>query len=69
MVVVDRRTGLSILETPDLLGYFCITISRVIPRDGPKKRKYPMRDSSLGENILLIPDPTRDCFELTRRQQ
>jgi len=48
MVVGARRAGLP--ETVDLLGFPRTTMSRVYN----KKRKYPVSDSSVGENVLLM---------------
>ena len=70
MVVGARRAGLSISGTADLLGFSCTTISRV--ENGPKKRKYPVSGSSVGENALLMPEVRGewpDWFELIERQQ
>ena len=51
LVVSARRAGLSISETADLLGFSRTTISRVT-ENGPKKRKYPVSGTLLGENAL-----------------
>ncbi len=53
MVVGARRAGLSISKTADLLGFSRTTISR-FTENGPKKRKYPVNDSCVDENALLM---------------
>ena len=71
MVVGARRAGLSISETADLLGFSRTTISRVT-ENGPKKRKYPVSGTSLGENALLMPEVRGewpDWFKMIERQQ
>ncbi len=57
MVVGASWAALSISETADLLGFSRATISRVAyTENGPKKRKYPVSCSSLGENALSMPE-------------
>ena len=71
LVVGARRAGLSISETADLLGFSRTTISRVT-ENGPKKRKYPVSGTSLGENALLMPEVRGewpDWFKMIERQQ
>jgi len=42
-------------ETADILGFSCIIISRIYREwSGKKKRKYPVKGSSEGENALLM---------------
>ncbi len=53
MVVGVRRTGLSISETADLLGFSHTTISR-FTENGLKKRKYPVSGSCVDEDALLM---------------
>jgi len=53
MVVGTRRAGLSISETSDLLGFSRTTISG-FTEIGLKKRKYPVSDSCVDENVLLM---------------
>ena len=68
---VARRAGLSISETADLLGFSRTTISRVT-ENGPKKRKFPVSGTSLGENALLKPEVRGewpDWFKMIERQQ
>jgi len=65
MAVGARRAGLSIPESPDLLGF-----SRT--DNGQKKRKYPVSSSPVGKNALLKPEVRGewpDWFELIERQQ
>ena len=71
LVVGARRAGLSISETADLLGFSRTTISRVT-ENGPKKRKYPVSGTLLGENALLVPEVRGewpDWFKMIERQQ
>ena len=68
---VARRAGLSISETADLLGFSRTTISRVTD-NGPKKRKYPVSSTLLGENDFLMPevkDEWPDWFKMIERQE
>ncbi|MDF4259779.1 hypothetical protein P3388_25940 [Vibrio parahaemolyticus] len=66
MVVGARRAGLSIywdFHTQPSLGF---------TEDGPKKKKYPVSSSSLGENALLMPEVRGewpDWFKMIERQQ
>jgi len=67
LVVGERRVGLSISETADLLGFSHTTIST---EDSPKK--YPLSGSSKGEKALLMPEVRGewpDWFKLIERQQ
>ncbi len=53
MVVGARRAGLSISKTADLLRFSRTTISRVY-REWFEKEKYPVSDSCMDENALLM---------------
>ncbi|KAF7667055.1 hypothetical protein LDENG_00080500 [Lucifuga dentata] len=71
MVVGARGAGLSIAETADLLGFSHMP-SLGFTENGPKKRKYPVSGSSLGENALLMPEVRGewpDRFKMIERQQ
>ncbi len=71
MVVGVRRTGLSISETADLLGFSHTTISR-FTENGTKKRKYPVSASCVDENALLMSEVRgewTDWLEMIERQQ
>lgn len=58
MAVGARWAGLSVWETADRPGFSCTTTSSIYStEDGPpKKRKYSVSCSSLGENALLMPE-------------
>ncbi len=71
MFVGARRAGLSISETPDLLGFSHTTISR-FTENGPKNRKYPVSGSCVDENVLLMSEVRgewTDWLEMIERQQ
>ncbi len=71
MVVGARRTGLSISNTADLLGFSHTTISR-FTENGPKKRKYPVSGSCVDENALVMSEVRgewTDWLEMIERQQ
>ncbi len=71
MVVGARRTGLSISQTADLLGFSHTTISRVY-RERSEKRKYPVSSSCVDENALLMSEVRgewTDWLEMIERQQ
>ncbi len=53
MVVDATRTGLSISQTADLLG-FHTQPSLGFTENGLKKRKYPVSGSCVDENALLM---------------
>ncbi len=76
MVVGARQAVLGIWETPDVMGFqilahYMKTISRIY-NIFPKKSKYPVSNSSVGEHALLMLEVRGewpDWFELIERQQ
>ncbi len=65
MVVGARRTGLSISQTADLLG-FHTQPSLGFTENGLKKRKYPVSGSCVDENALLTVRGQRRMDRLVR---
>ena len=55
MVVGARWAGLNISETAHQLG-FSPQPSLGFTENGLKKRKYPVSSSSVGANVLLMPE-------------
>jgi len=53
IVVGARRAGLSI-SSAQLLGFLCTTISRIYKEWCEKGKTSSMRQSSVGENALLM---------------
>ncbi len=52
MVVGVRRTGLSISQTADLLGFRQPSLG--FTENGPRNRKYPVSGSCVDDNALLM---------------
>ncbi len=54
MVVGDRRAGLSISKTGDILGFSHAQPSLGFTENGPKKRKYPVSGSCVEESLVDV---------------
>ena len=64
----DFERGM-VSETPDLLGFSPQPSG--FTEDGPEKRKYPVSSSSVGPDVLLMPEirgEWTDWLELIERQ-
>ncbi len=71
MVVGARRTGLSISQTADLLGFSHTTISRVY-KERSEKERISSDSSCVDENALLMSEVRgewADWLEMIERQQ
>lgn len=70
-MVYARQASWNISETAPLLGFSHKQPSPGFTENYPKKRKYPVSDSSLGKkNALLVPEVQGDwpdCFNLIIR--